>query len=154
MKKPKYIESIYALIFLCLGSSFLIMGCLCLVGIVKPSAHSYVQSPNMMGIVFSSIGLISFVAQTGFRFISNKRAKLHNELLSKGIKLMGTVEKVYLQKGITFGCKSPFRICYTYSYQSEIYRHKSYLLWDKPNFNEGDAIEVYIGDFGESTLSL
>lgn len=154
MKKTKYTGSLYAFIFLGLGITFLIIGTLCFLGVIKPTAHSSVQNPIIMGMVFSMIGVTFCAVQTILKFVSYKQEKLHNELLAKGNKLIGTVEKVYLQKGTRLGTKSPFRICYTYSYQSKIYHHKSCLLWDKPYLNEGDSIEVYANDFGKSTLKV
>lgn len=154
MKKTKYTSQLYAVIFLCLGIAFLVIGCLCFLGIVKPSAHSTVQSPTIMGSIFSMIGVIFCAAQTIFRGISYKQDKLHHALLAKGTKHIGTIEKVQLQKGTRFGRNSPYRICYTYSNQGRIYRHKSCLLWNRPHFNIGDSVEVYANDLGESTLKL
>lgn len=152
MKKPKYIEKLYALIFLCLGSSFLIMGLLCFVGIAKPTAHSSIQDPIVMGTIFSLLGVTFCIVQTVLIVINSAKKKLHNELLASGTKLNGTIDKVYLQKYTHYGNKSPFKICYTYTYQGEIYHHKSCLLWDKPNFKEGASIMVYANDLGKSTI--
>lgn len=131
MKKPKRIEKLYALIFLCLGGPFLIMGLLCFVDMVKPTADSIVQDPIIIGTVFSLLGVAFCVVQTVLRVIDSAQEKLHNELLASGTKLNGTVEKVYLQKYVQYGNKSPFRICHTYTYQGKIYHHKSCLLWGK-----------------------
>lgn len=154
MKKPNYISDMYALIFLCLGITFIAMGCLCFIGIMKPSAHSKVQNPITMGIVFATLGITFCIAQTVFRVISGKQHRLHKELLTDGIRLTGKVEKVYLEKRIQLGKTYPFRICYTYSHQGETYHHKSGLLWNRPDFREGDSIEVYANDFGKSALDL
>lgn len=152
MKKPKYIEKLYALISFCLGSVFLIMGLLCFVGVLKPTAYSQVQNPIIMGTIFALLGVAFCIVQTILIVINSAKRKLHNELLSSGTKLNGTVDKVYLQKYIHYGKKSPFRNCYTYTYQGEIYNSKSCLLWDKPNFKEGDPITVYANNLGKSTV--
>lgn len=152
MKNPKYIQKIYALIFLCLGGTFVFIGILSFMGIVLPSEHSKVQDPIVMGIVFSLLGIGFFLAHVVLRAIGSAKDKLHNDLLAKGMKISGIVEKLHLQKYIVYGKKSPFRIFYTYTYQGENYHHKSHLLWDKPNLNKGDSITVYANDLGKSTV--
>lgn len=154
VKRPKYTSGLLAVTFLSLGIVFLILGILCFAGVIKPSAHSSVQDPIHLGIVFSSFGLAFCIVQAIIRLINYKLDALNNELFTSGTKIQGTVEKVNLQTYIRFGNKSPFRICYTYSYQGAVYHHKSGLLWEKPSLHEGDPIQVYANDFGKSTIQL
>lgn len=154
MKKPKYIEKLCALIFLCLGCSFLIIGLLCFVGVVTPDVHSKVQDPIVMGTVFSLLGVTFGGIQAVLNRIASAKEKLEKQLLASGTPINGTVEKVYLQKYTNYGKKSPYRICYTYTEQDKIYHHKSFLLWEKPDFDEGDFIMVYANDSGKSTIQL
>jgi len=154
MNHPKYMEKIYAFIFLCLGSIFFIMGLLCFIGIVKPTIHSYVQDPIQMGAIFSVVGLAFIVLQAIFRMISNARQALDISLCSNGNKLVGTIDKVYFQKNIKYGKQSPYRIYYTYSFQGIVYHHKSRLIWHKPNVNTGDSLMVYANEFGKSTVQF
>jgi len=152
MNRPKYIEKIYALVFLCLGIAFLMTGLLSFMGFVKPTAHSSVQDPFIMGMVFAMMGLAFMVLQVVFHKMSKLRETSHLTLCSKGAKLMGTVEKIYVQKYTKYGKQSPYRIYYTYSYQGRVFHHKSYLLWDKPTLSMGDTLIVYADDFGRSTI--
>lgn len=154
MRQPKYISGLAAFVFLCLGVVFLVFGFLSFAGIVKPSVHSSVQNPISMGSVFCLIGAALCVVQAVFRVINHRLDQLNSQLLTSGAKINGTVEKVYMQTFTRFGNKSPFRICYTYSYQGVVYHHKSCLLWDKPDLHEGDSIKVYANDFGKSTIQL
>ncbi len=154
MHGPRYIEKIYALIFLCLGCAFIAMGALCFIGIVKPTESSSVKDPVMMGIIFISLGTVFCIVQTILRVAASAKNKLHSMLLVNGTKIRGTVDKVYLMKYTQYGQRSPYRVFYTYTYQGEPYHHKSDLLWDKPNFQEGDSIWVYVNDTGKSTIEL
>lgn len=152
MKKPMYTTKLYALIFLCLGGAFLIMGLLCFVGIAKPSTHSSVQDPMIMGSVFSLLGAAFLILHIVLWGINAAQEKRHYALLAMGTRLNGRVEKVYRQTYTHYGKKSPFRLHYTYTYQGKLYRHKSYLFWDKPNLDQGDLIVVYANECGKSTI--
>ena len=154
MHQPKYMEKLYAFIFLCLGSGFIVMGLLSDAGIVKPTAQSAVQDPNIMGFVFLLMGIAFCAAQTIFRVIAAKKNKLHNELTANGIRVHGSVEKVILLRFTQYGKKSPYRICYTYTLQGDIFHHKSCLLWDKPDYEVGDPILVYANNSGKSTIQF
>lgn len=154
MNKPRYMEELLKIVFLWLGIAFIIMGSLCFIGVVKPSANSMIQESTILGIVFSLLGITFFIMQTILKAITSFKNKSHNELLISGTKISGTVEKVYLQKYTHYGNKSPYRIRYTYTYQGKVYHHKSYLLWDKPDFTENDSIVVYANDLGKSTIQL
>lgn len=154
MKRPRYIESLYALIFLDLSFVFIVVGLLCFSGIMKPSAHARVQGPIVLGKIFLMIGIVCGVVQIIFSLIGRRRAKSHQALLAQGNRRIGTVEKVYLQKSVRFRRKSPFRIYYAYSFQGKNYHEKSDLLWDQPDLNEGDSIEVFINDAGKAALRL
>lgn len=154
LKKPKYMSKLYAVIFLCLGVVFFILACLAFLGILKPSAHSQVQSAVILGRVFGFLSTLYFVICAIFEISSRKKERLHNELITNGMKKIATVEKIFIQKRTQYGTKSPYRLCYTYTHQSKIYHQKSHLLWEKPNLNEGDFIDAYIDDLGNSTVEL
>ena len=152
MKNPKYTEQLYAIIFLCLGCAFIVFGLLSFGGILTPTPHSMVQNNIIIGIVFSVLGIIFFITQIVFAVLASKKKKLHWELLTNGIKVSGTVEKVYMQKYMQYGQKSPYRVLYTYTYQNKTYHSKSCLLWDKPQVKETDSIEVYANVSGAHAL--
>ncbi|QUH26188.1 hypothetical protein [Serpentinicella alkaliphila] len=152
MKKPKYKSDVYAFVFLSLGLGFIFFGCLSFINIIKPTAYSSVQDPILAGQIFCFLGTTLCVIQSGFRIFSYKQEKLHRELISKGTKTVGIIEKISLQKGITFVKKSPFIVYYTYLYKDKIYHNKSCLLWDKPNLSKGDKINIFVNDIGQSTF--
>ena len=154
MKKPKYTEELLKIIFGWLGAAFIFAGLLCFIGLLKPKASSMIQAPTILGVVFSLLGIVFLAVQIVLKAITSKKNKLHNELLISGARINGTVEKVYLQRYTQYGRKSPYRILYTYTCQGKVYHHKSCLLWDKPDFSEGDSIVVYVNYFGKSTIRL
>ena len=154
MRWPKYKSDLYAYIFMFLGVGFFICGCLSFVKILKPSAHSLVQNQMLLGWVFCALGIAFYVIQAVCKRFGKKRARLDNELISTGTKIVATVESVSLQKGIGFGGKSPFIVSYTYSYQEKVYHHKSCLFWTLPKLDRGDRIEVFVNDEGQSTTEL
>lgn len=154
MNKLKYNEDLYRVIFFWLGIAFVFLGCLSCIGLLNPSENSTVQNPAVLGIIFGLSGIAFLIVQTVFQFISSKKNKQHSQLISNGNKVMGVVEKVYMQKYTQYGRKYPYRIIYTCSFQGKTYRSKSCLLWETPNVKEGDSIVVYINDFGKSTVIL
>lgn len=154
MGKPRYMEELLKIIFLWLGVSFIVMGALCFIGLLKPTADSMIQTSAMLGIVYSLLGLVFFIVSTVLKSVTSLKSRLHNELLVNGTKVHGTIEKVYLQRYTQYGNRSPYRILYTYTFQDKLYHHKSYLLWDKPDFRENDPIDVYANSSGKSTVWL
>lgn len=154
MMKPLYKSDVYAFVFLALGLGFIFFGCLGVLNIVKPTAQSIVQDPILAGQIFFFLGMILCVIQLAFRNISIRQAKLHRELVSKGTKIVGTVEKISLQKGIMIGKKSPVIVYYNYLYDNKIYHNKSCLLWDLPNLSNGNKIDIFVNDNGQSTFEL
>lgn len=154
MKKPKYTGGLLKIIFLYLSIGFLVMGLLGLIGLLKPTKNSQVQSPTLLGIIFLSLGAAFFVVQMILRAVVSFRNQLHAELLANGTRIDGTVEKIYLQWYTQYGSQSPYRILYTYTWQGQVYHHKSCLLWEKPDFAEQDPIVVYVGDSGKSTINI
>ena len=154
MKKPKYMEELLKIIFLWLGIMFVCMGVLSFIGVLKPKSSSVIQEPILLGIYFSVIGLFFILSSVILGAITTKMNNLHSELLTSGTKIKGVVEKVYLQKYTQYGKQSPYRILYAYAYQDKIYHHKSYFIWEKPNFVTGDSIMVYANEFGKSTILL
>lgn len=154
MNKPRYMEELFKIIFLVLGITFVFMGCLSYIGILKPNANSMVQESTVLGAVFGSLGLAFFIVQTVLQIIVANKNKFHSKLISSGNTVKGVVEKVCLKKYTQYGKKHPYRILYTYSYHGKMYRNKSCLLWEIPNVREGDSLVVYVNDFGKSTVIL
>ena len=154
MKKPRYMEELLKIIFAWLGFMFICSGILCVLGVMKPSAHSMIQDPTILGGVFSALGMAFILVHFIFNVIANKKSKLYSELISKGIKIQGEVEKVYLQRYVKYGKKFPYRIVYKYRYQGKEYRHKSGLFWEKPDLAAGDRVVVYVNDWGKSAMQL
>ena len=154
MKKPRYMEELLKIIFAWLGFMFICSGILCVLGVMKPSAHSMIQDPTILGGVFSALGMAFILVHFIFNVIANKKSKLYSELISKGIKIQGEVEKVYLQRYVKYGKKFPYRIVYKYRYQGKEYRHKSGLFWEKPDLAAGDRVVVYVNEWGKSAMQL
>lgn len=154
MKKPKYTEQLYAIIFLSLGCAFIVFSLFSFCGVLKPTSRSMVQNNIILGIVFLVLGIIFCIAKIIFTNLASKKNKLNEELLSNGIKVKGIIEKVYMQKHMQYGSKSPYRVLYTYTYQDKVYHGKSYLLWDEPYVKEADSIEVFVNELGESAVRL
>ena len=154
MKKPRYMEELLKIIFAWLGFMFICSGILCVLGVMKPTAHSMIQDPTILGGVFSALGMAFILVHFIFNVIANKKSKLYSELISKGIKIQGEVEKVYLQRYVKYGKKFPYRIVYKYRYQGKEYRHKSGLFWEKPDLAAGDRVVVYVNEWGKSAMQL
>ena len=154
MKKPKYAIQMYGLIFLCIGVAFIISGTLVAMDTMHPSSHSMVQDKNTMTLIFCMVGLGFCVVSVVLIFISRKKENKNYDLISNGKAVMGTVEKVQYKRGITFGKTSPYVVCFSYKFNAKNYRSKSYLIWEKSNFTEGDDIEVFVNDFGNCTVKM
>ena len=154
MKKPRYMEELLKIIFAWLGFMFVCSGILCVLGVMKPSAHSMIQDPTILGIVFSALGILFLFAHFIFKGIAHRKNKIYSDLMLNGTKVQGEVEKVYLQWYVQFGKQSPYRIVYKYRYQDKEYRHKSGLLWEKPDLAAGDQVVVYVNDSGKSAMQL
>ena len=58
MKNPRYMEELLKIIFVWLGVMFVCSGILCVLGVMKPSAHSMIQDPTILGVVFSALGAV------------------------------------------------------------------------------------------------
>ena len=152
MKKPRYMEELLKIIFAWLGFMFVCSGILCVLGVMKPSAHSMIQDPTILGGVFSALGIAFILVHFIFNVMANKKSNLYSELISKGMKIKGEVERVYLQRYVKYGKKFPYRIVYKYRYQGKEYRHKSGLFWEKPDLAVGDQVVVYVNDAGKSAM--
>ena len=124
MNRIKYAEQLYALISMCLGCAFIVFGLLSFIGILQPTSTSIVQSQRNIGIVFSVLGVAFLIAQAIFTALASAKKKSYYELISNGIKVNGIVEKVYMQKFLQYGKKSPYRVLYSYTYGGKIYHHK------------------------------
>ena len=154
MKKPRYMEELLKIIFVWLGVMFVCSGILCVLGVMKPSPHSMIQDPTILGVVFSDLGAVFVFAHFIFRGIAHKKSKLYSDLTLNGTKVQGEVEKVYLQWYIQYGKRSPYRIVYKYRYLDKEYRHKSGLFWEKPDLAVGDQVVVYVNDAGKSAMQF
>ena len=154
MRRPRYTEELFKMVFLLLGLTFIFMGLLSYIGVMKPTSDSMVQEPKMMGIVFSLVGIAFLTVQTILKIIASSKKKLHNELLISGTRINGIVENIYRQTDMRYAGESPYRILYTYTWQGKVYHHHSHLLWDIPDFKADDSIVVYVNDSGKSTIQL
>lgn len=152
MRKPRYMEELLKIIFLWLGPAFILLGLLCFAGLLRPQSGSMVQSPTLLGSIFSLLGIVFFIAHLIVKAIAGFKNKRRCQLLEHGTELNGTVEKVYLQKYMRYKNESPYRIVYSYTHQGKLYHHKSGLIWDKPDFAQGDPLTVYADDAGNSAV--
>ena len=75
MKKPRYMEELLKIIFAWLGFMFVFSGILCVLGIMKPSAHSMIQDPISLGGVFSALGMAFILVHFIFNVIVNKNSR-------------------------------------------------------------------------------
>ena len=154
MKKPKCMEELLKIIFLWIGIMFVLFAILGFFGIMKPKASSMVQEPVLLGLVFGLIGTAFIIVSIVLQLIVAKKDKLHEELLISGRKIEGVVEKVYLQTYTQYGHQSPYIILYSFTYEDQVQHRKSCYLWEKPALAVGDAIMVYVNEFGKSTVSI
>lgn len=154
MKDIKYIEQMYAIVFLCLGCVFIFLGFIGYQGILKPTAHSMIKDSAIINMISYVEGIICLIIMLIFKIFAIKKSKSHKELLLNGFKLTGIVEKVYIQNYTKYAGHSPFRIIYRYVYEGKEYHRKSYFLWEKPKLEKGDSIEVYVNDSGQSTVQI
>lgn len=154
MNEPKFAEDILKIVYLWIGIAFIAIGLLCFIGALQPTSYSRIQESNGNGIDFLVLGTIFIILQFVQRAIVSRKKKLHNELLTKGTKVHGTVEKVCLKNSVRYAGKYPYVVFYTYDYQGQVYHGQSHLLWDIPDVKEQDSIVVYANDSGESTVQL
>lgn len=154
MRKPKYMAELLKIVFLWLGIAFVAAGFLCFGGILKPTADSMIQDQTVLGLFFALVGGGFIIAQAVLKAVCSRKDRLRAELLAGGMKVNGTVERVYLQKYTQYGNRSPYRVFYTYTSQGRDYHHKSDLLWEKPDLGENDPIAVYTDGAGRSTVRL
>jgi hypothetical protein len=154
MKEPNYKSALYAIIFLWLGLGFVIFAVLSFAGVMTPTEHSLVQDQTLLGGIFSILGITFVLVQVAFRRFSHHQVKLHNDLMISGSKISGNIESIRYQKWIQFAKKSPYVVYYTYTHKNNKTRHKSNLLWEKPNVSVGDQIDIYVNDDGQSTAEL
>lgn len=154
MRKPKYLEELLKTIFLGLGAAFSCAAILSHIGVLQPQSSSRIQDPALLGGYFLTIAFIFLVESFILGIITAKKNKRHSELLANGTRIKGVVEKVYLQKSIQYANQSPYIIKYVYTYQDEVYHHKSCFIWEKPYLLAGDSIMVYANEFGKSTTLL
>ena len=73
MKNPRYMEELLKIIFVWLGVMFVCSGILCVLGVMKPSAHSMIQEPTILGVVFSALGAAFVFVHFIFRGIAQKK---------------------------------------------------------------------------------
>ena len=152
MKKLNYTEDLLRVIFFWIGTFFIVSGVLSFLGILKPAVNSGIQDSDMLGAVFSIIGVLLCIISAALGIYTAKLDKLHLELIENGTRVKGTVEKVCLQKYTRYRRQTPYRILYSFTYHDKVYYHKSRLVWEKPEFKKGDLITVYVNNFGKSTV--
>lgn len=152
MKKPKYVQSMLAIIFMCLSIAFICVGVLCYVGLMSVKESSVIQTKELLGLIFSLLGLSFGITAGILKAVTVRKNKLEAELFAGGRRIEGTVECVYLQRNVQFGRHFPYRIIYSYSHMGNVYRRKSCLLWERPELVSGDSITVYADDSGNSII--
>ncbi len=153
-KSPKFISEVFSRIFIFLGIFFLAFSFLGFVGIVKPAAESIIQSSTVFAQVFLFMGVVSVGIGMIFKMFSKKKEKFVDSLLIKGTKTVGKVEKITKNKWVRYNQTFPFVICYTYTYNNEILKGKSNLIWQQPALKIGDSINIYVDDMGKSTAKI
>lgn len=155
MHRPKYVKEFFKIPFLMLGTIFLFEAALQWADILYLEREtSGIQPSDISGILIFSVAIVLFIIWAVLKAFIVSEEKSCMELWKSGTKIIGTVEKVYLQTSIQYHGKSPYRILYTYAFQGKIHHHKSNLLWEKPNISAHDSIVVYADSSGKSTLSI
>lgn len=154
MKRPRYIEKLYAGIFLAIAIVFILMGLLGYAGILKPTSHSKVQDPQIMAGAFATVGVSFWILYAIAKTMDFMKHKLHKKLITEGEQVSGRVDKIYMRKNIHFGRKSPYVITYSYTHNDENHSKKSCLLWEKPDIKAGEEITVYVNKSGKTTLKI
>lgn len=156
MHRPKYVEEFLIINFFWLSTLFLFNAALQWTDIL--SLEREFSELSFLDIAMRSIslslGIIFFIVRAVLKNSVASKEKSYMKLWKSGTKIIGTVEKVYLQTSIQYHGKSPYRILYTYAFQGKIHHHKSNLLWEKPNISAHDSIVVYADSSGKSTLSI
>lgn len=156
MKQPKYVIEIYAIVFFIMSIVFLSLGILGSFNLLKPTAHSLIQESATIGAVFLGIGIF-FGAITMILKIMVSRKKMREQEIMRGGRVIGaTVENVVKMKNILYGKKpskkSPYRVYYSYKHKEMEFYQKSNLFWEKPPYQIGDEITIWVDEDGNSIL--
>lgn len=154
MKKPNSAAAMLRYIVVCLGAAFLLMGALCMCGVMQASVASEVQDSHVLGLIFLAVGAAFAVMAALLHGHVRKADALHADLLANGRQIVGTVVKVSHERWMQFGHASPYRVVYRFDCDGREVRRKSHFVWDAPDMSPGDPITVYVNDRGDSTARL
>ena len=86
MKKLNYTEDLLRVIFFWIGTFFIVSGVLSFLGILKPAVNSGIQDSDMLGAVFSIIGVLLCIISAVLGIYTTKLDKLHLELIENGTR--------------------------------------------------------------------
>lgn len=154
MKKPDSAAAMLRYIAVCLGAAFLLMGALCVCGVMQASVASEVQDSHVLGLIFLAVGAAFAVLGVLLHGHVRKADALYADLLANGRQIEGTVVKVSHGRWMQFGHDSPCRVQYCFTCDGREVRRKSCFLWEQPEVSPGDPITVYVNDGGASTVKL
>jgi len=154
MKRPQNTEELLKGIFFWLGFAFGCMAGLSKIGLLQPTSGSGIQDPVVLRGVFLAVALAFGTGSFLLGSLAARKQKRHRELLANGTAVKGCVERIYLQRSVQYGNRSPYRVCYSYTYQDNAYHHKSGFLWEEPKVMVGNTIVVYTDDRGRSAIEL
>ncbi len=153
-KYPKFKNDVYALISIRIGTVFMILACISVLGILVPSINSIVQNPILFGQIFCVFAIAFSVSHAFFKNKGKKQFEMYMYLTTYGSKISGTVEKIEVVTNVKYKGKSPFVINYKYSYSNVDYHDKSQYIWEETSYKVGDEIEVCLDYKGNSTVEV
>lgn len=142
LRKPSSLTQFWAYTFIILGPVFIIAGYLYKLGILAGSSDSKLNFTSSFITIGSIIFLLALVVLIIALYKENERKKLK----TSGMKLEGVITKVDKLRYIKWGKASAHIIYYYYKRYGCRYEGKSFLIWDKPSFTEGEKIDIYIND--------
>lgn len=153
MKKPKHMGEVMKIIFCIVGFEFICFSVFSYIDVPNPDLFETVKLPSLMDIIFGTVGIIFVLVGIVLSLIGGRKNKKYADLLKNGRKINGVVERISLQRHTQFGNQTPYVIQYRYTFRDKEYHCKSFYIWEKPCYEVGDTIEVYVDDFGKSAVS-
>ena len=130
LKKPSSMLQFWSYIFIVLSLSFL--------------AFAYLKGD--LSVLFPAIGFISLIMGLIILSLSLYMENKRKRLMEWGLKVDGTVSKVKKINYARWKRVSPHVVYFYYERYGFRYEGKSFLIWDKPNVDKGEKIDVYIND--------
>ena len=153
MKKPKYMEDVMKIIFFTIGFEFICFCVFSYIDVPNPDLFETVKIPSLMDIIFGVVGITFILGGIVLSLISVRKSKKCANILENGIRINGVVEKISLQRHTQLGNQTPYVIQYRYTFRDKEYHRKSFYIWEKPCYEVGDTIVLYVDDFGKSAVS-